>query len=138
MRASVRACPLNSLVVYFNVKSHHIWEGNVTIRGDILNKQHPFPRVSGYMRRSDIKGWGEPTRTLVPWRQGFRHPTRNECMRWFAQIDIKEVDFTKFKVYFTQQSRLCPIMSKQPIELSIIKIELFVLDMNALCSSKII
>ena len=31
-------------------------------------------------------GWGEPTRTLVPWRQGFRHPTRNECMGWFAQI----------------------------------------------------
>ena len=22
----------------------------------------------------------------VPWRQGFRHPTRNECMGWFAQI----------------------------------------------------
>ena len=30
--------------------------------------------------------WGEPTRTLVPWRQGFSHPTRNECMDWFAQI----------------------------------------------------
>ena len=29
---------------------------------------------------------GEPTRTLVPWRQGNRHPTRNECMGWFAQI----------------------------------------------------
>ena len=31
-------------------------------------------------------GWGERTRTLIPWRQGFRHPTRNECMHWFAQI----------------------------------------------------
>ena len=31
-------------------------------------------------------GWGEPTRTLVSWRQGFRHPTRNKCMGWFAQI----------------------------------------------------
>ena len=31
-------------------------------------------------------GWGEPTLTLVPWRQGFRHPTRNECMGGFAQI----------------------------------------------------
>ena len=31
-------------------------------------------------------GWGEPTHTLVPWRQGFRHPTRNEIMGWFAQI----------------------------------------------------
>ena len=31
-------------------------------------------------------GWGKPTRTLVSWRQGFRHPTRNECMGWYAQI----------------------------------------------------
>ena len=31
-------------------------------------------------------GWGEPTRTLVLWRQGFRHSTRNECLGWFAQI----------------------------------------------------
>ena len=32
-----------------------------------------------------LYGWGEPTGTLVPWRQGFRHPTKNECMSWFAQ-----------------------------------------------------
>ena len=25
-------------------------------------------------------GWGETTPTLVPWRQGFRHPTSNEYM----------------------------------------------------------
>ena len=31
-------------------------------------------------------GWGKPTHTLVPWRQGFRHLIRNECMGWFAQI----------------------------------------------------
>ena len=31
------------------------------------------------------KGLGETTRTLVPWRQVFRHLTRNECMGWFAQ-----------------------------------------------------
>ena len=30
--------------------------------------------------------WGEPTGTLVPWRQGFRYPTRNECMGCFTQI----------------------------------------------------
>ena len=36
-----------------------------------------------------VKGWGETTRTLVPWRQGFRHPTRNECMGWFAQSKWK-------------------------------------------------
>ena len=32
-------------------------------------------------------GWGEPTYTLVSWMQGFRHPTRNECMGWFARIN---------------------------------------------------
>ena len=36
-----------------------------------------------------FEGWGEPTRTLVPWRQGFRHSTRNECMGWFAQIEFE-------------------------------------------------
>ena len=28
---------------------------------------------------------GPKTRTLAPWRQGFRHPTRNKCMDGFAQ-----------------------------------------------------
>ena len=32
------------------------------------------------------ESWGEPTRTMVPWRQGFRHPTRNECMDWSCRI----------------------------------------------------
>ena len=31
-------------------------------------------------------GSGKTSRTPVPWRQGFRHPIRNECMGWFAQI----------------------------------------------------
>ena len=35
-----------------------------------------------------FQGWDGTTRTLLPWRQGFRHPTRNECMGWFAQIHI--------------------------------------------------
>ena len=34
-------------------------------------------------------GWDKTTHTLVPWRQGFRHPTRNECMRQFAHIPCK-------------------------------------------------
>ena len=34
----------------------------------------------------NMVGWGKPTRTLVLWRQGFRLPTRNECMNWFVQI----------------------------------------------------
>ena len=33
-----------------------------------------------------IQGWDKTTGTLVPWRQGFRHPTRNEYMGWFARI----------------------------------------------------
>ena len=37
------------------------------------------------------QGWGELTSTLVPWMQGFRHPTRNECMGWFAQIQTQLV-----------------------------------------------
>ena len=32
------------------------------------------------------RGWGEPTCIVVPRRQGFRHPTRNECMGQIAQI----------------------------------------------------
>ena len=45
---------MNSLVVCFNIKIHDIWEGNVTLRSEI-NQEHPFPRVWGYKRRSDIK-----------------------------------------------------------------------------------
>jgi hypothetical protein len=29
-------------------------------------------------------GWGKTTRTLVPWRHGGSHPTRNQCMGQFA------------------------------------------------------
>ena len=36
--------------------------------------------------KSTAYGWGEPSRTLVSWRQGFGHPTRNKFMGWFAQI----------------------------------------------------
>ena len=35
-------------------------------------------------------GWSKPTRTLVPRRQGFRHPTRNECVSLFTQIQHVE------------------------------------------------
>ena len=30
--------------------------------------------------------WGEITCRLVLWRQGFRHPSRNERMGWFVQF----------------------------------------------------
>jgi hypothetical protein len=51
-------------------------------------------------------GWGEPTRTLVPWRQGFRHPKRNECMGWFAQIQnhlISDINYNTVNLYFPQK-----------------------------------
>ena len=38
-------------------------------------------------------GWGETTRALLPWRQGFRHPTRNKCMGRFAQIIPYSLEF---------------------------------------------
>ena len=41
----------------------------------------------------DIYVWGEPICKLVLWRQGFRHPTRNECMGWLAQIQYIHFDW---------------------------------------------
>ena len=32
----VEVCDLNSLVVYFNVKIHDVWERNVTIKSESL------------------------------------------------------------------------------------------------------
>jgi hypothetical protein len=40
----------------------------------------PHPRARG--------GLDEIIRTLVSWRQGFKHSTRNECMSWFAQLPV--------------------------------------------------
>ena len=46
------------------------------------------------------KGWGDTTCTLIPWRQGFRHSTRNECMGWFAQILLKWARLPWFFVHW--------------------------------------
>ena len=35
---------------------------------------HHLPLTFGRTNSS----WGEPTRTLVPWRPGFRHPTKEQ------------------------------------------------------------
>ena len=32
-------------------------------------------------------GWGEPTHTLIPWKEGFSHPIK--CIGWFAQIGLQ-------------------------------------------------
>ena len=48
--------------------------------------EHHYGTLTHYAKHSLKPGWGKPTRTLVSWRQGFRHPTRSECMSWSAQI----------------------------------------------------
>ena len=50
-----------------------------------------------FMMSKFVVGWGELTHALVPWRQGFRHPTRNECMGWFAQICQPHVTLVAYK-----------------------------------------
>jgi hypothetical protein len=43
------------------------------------------PTFNHYTLDLHIKLFLARHRTLVSWRQGLRHPTRNECMSWFAQ-----------------------------------------------------
>ena len=45
-----------------------------------------IPLLRNLLMRPYKSVGGEPTCTLVHWRQGFRHPTGHECMGWFAQI----------------------------------------------------
>ena len=45
-----------------------------------------FQKHCGFSRRMK-NSWTETTRTMVSCKQGFRLPTRHECMGWFAQID---------------------------------------------------
>ena len=101
-------CGLTSLVVYINDPIRDIEERNLTIRSEICSMHirslgfqdirecvmlwKLILRSLGCTMRSltyhsnmlDFEppppSWGATTHTLVPWRQGFRHPTRNECM----------------------------------------------------------
>ena len=48
-------CGLNSLVVGCNVKTHHIWKGNVITRSEIKPIIYVLqPRISRFIRRNDI------------------------------------------------------------------------------------
>jgi hypothetical protein len=49
----VWACGLNSLVDYFDVKTHDIREVYVTTRGGDFAWEHPSPKVLGHMGGSD-------------------------------------------------------------------------------------
>jgi hypothetical protein len=48
-------------------------------------------------KRSVQRGWGELTCTLVSWRQGFKHPTRNEYIGWFSEI-VQRLSQDTFKI----------------------------------------
>ena len=72
------------------------------------------------MLNPSLLSWGEPTRTLVSWRQGFRHSTRSECMGWLARIFpssyelFREVNrgrhntLEKFKIFLNLTGNCCP------------------------------
>jgi hypothetical protein len=47
-------------------------------------------------------GWDKLTHTLVPWRQEFRHPTRNKCIYGL-------VPMFKIKVFNALQTRFGPL-----------------------------
>jgi hypothetical protein len=55
-------------------------------------------------KTSLINRLGKPTCTLVPWRQGFKHPTKNECMGWFAQISSTHPNFLSIITYYITAS----------------------------------
>ena len=82
------ATPLSALVV----GAPHMHSGQRRCCLPKSKKISPFlVRLGGehnYVPTSpqSILGRVEPTCILVPWRQGFRHPTRNECMGCFNQI----------------------------------------------------
>lgn len=48
-------CASNPLVIHSNVNTHDIQEGDMTSRSEIWNCEHPFPSVSGYKQRNDVK-----------------------------------------------------------------------------------
>lgn len=67
-----------------NVPELHMWSFTHTVSccmGKIPNKLFFKTIADIWFERLVWKIW-----TLVPWRQGLRYPTRNECMGGFAQI----------------------------------------------------
>ena len=56
--------------------------------------------VNPNLKHPSSIGWGKPTCTLVPWRQGFRHPTKNECMGLVRPNLIKTPKFLEYRITY--------------------------------------
>ena len=89
---------LGSLDSFFqwNLQVDHSYRGHCTLLLQGNSLLTPSWCTSTWSHKP-CDNWGEPTRTVVPWRQGFRHSTRNECMGWFAQIPC---DFRNFTITY--------------------------------------
>jgi hypothetical protein len=76
-----------------NSHDTYIWVGYVVLSIDYAPKEALHCSMSSFLEGKWLlvlkNSRGKPTRALVPWRQGFRHPVRNECIGWFAQISKK-------------------------------------------------
>ena len=70
-----------------HMASHYTWRPVTALHGfgGVLGRpldtlfwalKTPWSRLLAHVCSGPkLRGWGEPTCTLVPWRQGFRHPT---------------------------------------------------------------
>ena len=133
---SLLACGLlrsfeSGMVVHINVNIHIFviwWSLQSTSDIALLGL-----RVSSWVRPTE--GRGEPTRTMVPWRQGFRHPTRNERMGWFAQIPTEGVEL-KLASRMGQGKRLQPLHVPKMVKLCLkIGPHLYWIELVAMSSS---
>lgn len=56
-----------------------------------------------------LMAWAEPTRTLVLWSQGFKHPARNECMGWFTQIILDVGNGLRIRIFHFRITLCCVV-----------------------------
>ena len=79
---------MHMLVTYFHMNNIHITPYNwveVIVTPQISSQWYIVYFQNLHKHYSTMwvgSGWGMTTRTLVPWRQGCSHPTRNRCMGW--------------------------------------------------------
>ena len=79
---------MHMLVTYFHMNNIHITPYNwveVIATPQISSQWYIVYFQNLHKHYSTMwvgSGWGMTTRTLVPWRQGCSHPTRNRCMGW--------------------------------------------------------
>ena len=81
---------------HVTIKLSSNWDSSLSTKEDVhLCNVHILVMFPFHMVDPSPFGWGGTTRTLVVhWflgGKGFRHPTKNECMGWFAQISPSHV-----------------------------------------------